>query len=119
GAFESALVIAFLIRTCNYRPILANPLDQVLMPAIRTLLGNGLRRGGELALRVISASVKSVALARAFFDQFAFFALRTLYADEVLLHVLAFRISAARSELAVTAVPQDEVAFAQRAGFIE
>ncbi len=89
------------------------------MPAIWTLFGNWLRRRGELALRVISAAVKSVALARALFDEFAFLAFRALHADEVLLHIFAVGISAARSELAVTAVPQDQVALAQRAGFIE
>src|SRR6266404_4739368 len=89
------------------------------MSAIRTLLGDGLRRRSELALRIIPAAVKSVALTRAFFNEFAFFAVGALHADKVLLHVLAFGISAAGSELAKTAVPQDQVAFAQRAGFIE
>src|SRR6202171_885768 len=89
------------------------------MPAIRTLFGDGFRRRSEFALRIISAAVKSISLARALFNEFAFFAFGTLYANEVLLHVFALGISAARSELAKTAVPQDQVAFAQRAGFIE
>src|SRR5712671_1919383 len=89
------------------------------MPAIRTLFGDGFRRRSEFALRIISAAVKSVALARAFLDEFAFFAFGTLYANEVLLHVFALGISAAGSELAETAVPQDQVALAQWAGFIE
>src|SRR5450759_5047734 len=89
------------------------------MSAIRTLLGDRLRCGGELALRIISASVKSVALARTFFDEFAFFACGALHANEVLLHVFAVGISAAGGELAETAVPKDQVAFAQWAGFIE
>src|ERR1035441_9892273 len=89
------------------------------MSAIRTLLGDRLRCGGELALWIVSASVKRVALARAFFDEFAFFAFGALHADEVLLHIFAVGISAAGSKLAVTAVPQDQVALAQRTGFIE
>src|SRR6266704_3422505 len=89
------------------------------MSAIRTLLRDGLRRRSEFALRIISAAVKSIALARTFFDEFPFFAFGALYTNEVLLHILAFGISTARSELAETAVPQDQVAFAQRAGFIE
>src|SRR6202140_1206508 len=89
------------------------------MSAIRTLLGDRLRRRSEFALRIISAAVKSVALARALFDKFSFFAFGALHPDEILLHKLAFGISAAGSELAETAVPQDQVAFAQWAGFIE
>src|SRR5208337_1684253 len=89
------------------------------MSAIRTLLGNWSRRRDELALRIIPASVKSVALARASFNQFTFLAFRALHADEVLLHIFAVGVAAARSELAETAVPQDQAAFAQRAGFIE
>src|SRR6266446_2413362 len=89
------------------------------MSAIRTLLGDGFRRRSEFAFRIISAAVKRVALARAFFDEFPFFAFGALHADEVLLHVFALGISAAGSKLAEAAVPQDQVAFAQRAGFIE
>src|SRR5260370_12749092 len=89
------------------------------MPAIRTLFGDGFRRRSEFALRIISAAVKSISLARALFNELAFFAFGTLYANEVLLHVFALGISAGRRELAKTAVPQDQVAFAQRAGFIE
>src|SRR6202043_3028146 len=89
------------------------------MSAIRTLLGDGLCRRSEFALRIISAAVKSVALASTFFNEFAFFAFGALHADEVLLHIFALGISAAGSKLAETAVPQDQVAFAQRTGFIE
>src|SRR6202171_6520747 len=119
GNFHRALVIALLIRTCDYRSVFAESFHQILMSAIRTFLGNGLRRRSEFALRIIPASVKSVPLARALFNEFAFFAFGALHPDEVLLHKLALGISAAGSELAETAVPQDQVAFAQRAGFIE
>src|SRR5205807_4377016 len=118
-AFDRSLVIALLIRTSNYRSVFAKSLHQVLMSAIRTLLRDRLRRRSEFALRIISAAVKSIALTRAFFDEFPFFAFGALYSDEVLLHEFALGISAAGSELAETAVPQDQVAFAQRAGFIE
>src|ERR1017187_1362070 len=89
------------------------------MSAIGALFRDGLRRRGEFAFRIISAAIKSVALARTLLDEFALFAFGALHADEVLLHILALGISAARSELAVTAVPQDQVAFAQRAGLIQ
>src|SRR5260370_6481445 len=89
------------------------------MAAIRTRLGDGLRRRSEFALWIISAAVKSIAFARALFAEFAFLAFGALHTDKVLLHILAFGISAARSELAEAAVPQDQVAFAERAGFIE
>src|SRR5271155_1106782 len=118
-AFEGALVIAFFIGTRDHRSVFAQALHQILMPAIRTFLGNGLGGGCELTLGIISASVECVALAGAFFDQFALFAFRALHADEILLHIFAFGISAARSELAITAVPQYQVALAQRASLIE
>src|SRR3981081_3388665 len=89
------------------------------MSAIRTLLWDRLCRRSEFALRIISAAVKSVALARAFFDEFAFFTFGALHADEVLLHVFALGISTAGSELAEAPMAQDQVAFAERAGFIE
>src|SRR4030088_1899523 len=89
------------------------------MSAIRTLLRDGLRRRSEFALRIISAAVKRIALARTFFDEFPFFTFRALHADEVLLHVFALGISTAGSELAEAPMAQDQVAFAERAGFIE
>ena len=89
SAFKRALVIAFFIRTGDHRSFFADSLHQVFMPAIRTFLGNGFPRGRELALRVIPAAVKRIALARAFFDEFAFFAFGTLHADEILLHIFA------------------------------
>src|SRR5580658_3746669 len=118
-ALQGSFVIAFLIRTRDYRSVFADSLHQVLMPAIGALLGNGLGRRSELAVWIVPASVKSVALARPFFDEFAFFAFRTLHADEVLLDILAVGIATAGSELAVAAVTQNQVALAQRAGFIE
>ena len=89
------------------------------MPAVGAFFGNGFCRRGEFALRIISASVKSVALARALLDEFSLFAFGAFHADEVLLHIFALGISAAGGELAVTAVPQDQIALAQRAGLIK
>src|ERR1700736_340094 len=77
------------------------------MPAIRTLFGDGFRRRSEFALRIISAAVKSISLARALFNEFAFFAFGTLYANEVLLHVFALGISGAGHELAEAPALQD------------
>src|SRR5271169_1835352 len=73
-ALDSPLVFALFIRTRNHRSIFADSLHQVLMSTIRALLGDGLGRRSELALRIVSASIKRVALARALFDQFAFLA---------------------------------------------
>ena len=50
---------------------------------------------GELALRIIAASVKGVSLAGLFLNQIAFFAIRAFHADEILLYVLAIGIAAA------------------------
>src|SRR4030095_8557103 len=69
-------------------------------------------RSRELALRINRASVEEVPTPRFLLGQVSSFALRTLHADEVLLHVLAFRISAARHELAEAAVAQQQVASA-------
>src|SRR6266446_5673236 len=118
-ALNRALIITLFIRTRDHRPILANALDQKFVPAVRTLLWNWLGRRSELALRITRASIKRVALSRPLLDQFAFSAERTLHADEVLLHILALGISAARGELAETAVTDDHVAATVRTLLIE
>jgi hypothetical protein len=64
-------------------------------------------RGSELAFRIISAPIKRVSLARPLLDNLAVLAQRTLHANEVLLDVLALRIAAARSELAIAPMSQD------------
>src|SRR5439155_392808 len=66
-------------------------------------------RGCKFALRIIRAPVERIALARPLLDQLAIFALRTLYTDKILLHVLALRISAARGELAEAPVPDHQI----------
>src|SRR5579884_321785 len=95
-------------------------LEQVRTTALWTLLGNRLVRGSEVALRIIRTAIEDVAATPRFLlDQLAVFALRTLHADEVLLHVLAFRISAAGDELAIASVTQHHIASALRADFFQ
>src|SRR5205814_3508794 len=71
------------------------------------------------------AAIKDVAATTRFFlHQLAIFstlgnALRTLHSDEILLHVLAFWIAAARNELTVTSVAQHHIAFALRTRLFE
>src|SRR5882762_3548282 len=101
------LVLAFFIVTSNDRPRFQKLLHKIRIPAIGALLWNWLMRGSELALRIISTPIKRVALARPLLDNSAVLAQRTLHADEVLLDVLAVRIAAARSELAIAPMPQD------------
>src|SRR5262249_43187957 len=60
-----------------------------------------------------------VALACTFLNQFAVRAQRALHADEILLHILTIRISAARCELAVAPMPDHQVAPAFWAKLIE
>src|SRR5713226_1661707 len=113
-ALNRALIVTLLVRARDHQTVFAHAFDQVLATAVRALLRNRLRRRCELALRITPAAIKRVALARALFDQFAFLAIRALYADEILFHVLAVRISAARSELPETPVPDDHIAAALR-----
>src|SRR5579884_1447606 len=113
------LVIALLIRTCDHRTGLQIFLDQMRIPALGALLRNRLVRRSELALRIIAAPVEGIAFARALLDQFAVLAKRALHADEVLLHVFAVRIPAARGELAVAAMADHHIAPALRAKLFE
>src|SRR5262252_3472279 len=113
-----ALVVAFLIRAGDHDAIFAHALHKIFVTACRALVRNRPRCRGELALRIARASVKRVALARALFDQFAFLAQRALHADKILLHVLAIRVAAARSELSVAAMTEDEIAAAFRTLFV-
>src|SRR5579863_1514544 len=97
-------VVAFFIWAGDYRAGFQILFHQILAATTRTLLGYGFMRRRELAVRISSASIERVSLARALLDQIPFLALRTLHADEVLLHVLALGISAASRKLAVTPV---------------
>src|SRR5207253_11022485 len=63
--------------------------------------------------------VERIALARPLLDQLAIFALRTLYTDKILLHVLALRITAARGELAEAPVPDHHIPATFRAKLVE
>src|SRR5271166_4836934 len=82
------LVLALFVRAGDYWSGLQVFLDQIFTAAARALFGNRSVRRGEFALRIISAAVERVAFTRAFLHEFAIFALRTLHADKVLLHVL-------------------------------
>src|SRR6185295_11663483 len=79
-----ALEVAFLVRTSDHRTRLQHFLHQIFAAATRTLFRQRFAGGRELALRIISATVESVALARLFFHEVAIFAERTLHPDEVL-----------------------------------
>src|SRR6266404_3686334 len=94
--------------------------QQIRAAALRARLGHWLVRRCELALGIVGAAVERVAATAGFLlHQLAFFIQRALYPDEILLDVLALRISAARDELAVASVAQDQIAAALRAGFFQ
>src|SRR5437764_2661535 len=114
-----ALVIAFFVRARDHRAGLQILFHQVLTAAARAFFRNWLVRGSELALRIIATSVKGVALTRALFDQLSVLALGALHANEVLLHVLTVRISAAGSELAVAPVANHHIVSALGAKFVK
>src|ERR1700735_4395147 len=99
--------IAFLIGAGDYCSLFSQALNQVIVAAGRALFRDRFGCGREFAFGILRAAVKRVALAGALFNQFAFAAQRTLYADEVLLHILAVGIAAAGCELAVAAVTND------------
>src|SRR6185312_9799875 len=113
------LILALFIRTRDHRPRLQIFLNQKFMTAARTLLGDRLVRRSELALGVIAAPIKRVSLARPFLNQFSVFASRTFHTDEILLHIFAFRISAAGSELPIAPMPDHHIPLALRAKFFE
>src|SRR5581483_5860771 len=118
--FERALVFALFIGTGNYRPGFQCFLYQIFAATFRALLREGLVGRGKLALGIVSATVEGVALAAGtLLHYFPVLALRTFHADEVLLHVLAFGVAAARCELAVPAMAQHHVATTLGAGFVQ
>src|SRR5205823_2612368 len=104
--------IATFIGTSDHRPGLQDFLYQIRMAALRTLFIDRLPVGSKVALGILRAAVEKVAAAGFLFHQLAFLALWAFHADEVLLDVLALRISAARGELAKTPVAQHHVPLA-------
>src|SRR5580704_14174068 len=112
-------VVAFFVRARDHRSSLQEFLHQILAAATRALFRNRLVSRSELALRIISAPVERIPLAGALLHQVSLFALRTLHADKILLHVLAFGISAARRELAIPSVADHHIASAFRTRLIE
>src|ERR1700691_71669 len=89
------------------------------MATARALLRNGFVGRSELALRVIGTTIKSVALPRTLFYQITICAEWALYTDEVLLHILALRISTAGGKLAVAPVADHHVPSALGAKLVE
>src|SRR5581483_4432403 len=117
--FIRPLVVTLLVRASNHWAGLQIFLDQMRISALRAFLRDRLVGRSEFALRIIAAAVKRVALSRAFFDKLAVFAQRAFHANEILLHVFAIGISAARSELTVTSMSDHEIASALRAELFE
>src|SRR5947209_12380415 len=95
-------------------------LQQVRAAALWTSLRHRLIGRGEIALGIIRAAIKRVApAARLLLHQLAIGALRALYADKVLLDVLAFGIAAAGNKFPVAPVPQHHVAPAFRTNLFQ
>src|SRR5271166_3872611 len=117
--WRGAFIVELFVRAGDHWPGFQIFLDQVFAATARALFRDRLACRGELALRIIRAAIERVALARALLDEVAVFALRTLHADEVLLDVLALGISAARGELAETAMTDHHIASAFRAKLVE
>src|ERR1035438_6967386 len=107
---RGTLVVALFVRACDHRSRFQVLLDQIFTAATRTLFRNRSVGRREFALGVISAPVECVALARALLNQFAVLAFRAFHTDEVLLHVLAFGISAASGKFAEASVADHHVA---------
>src|SRR5438270_5140842 len=87
--------------------------QKIRAAALRARLSYRLIRRGKLACGIIRAAIERItALSCLLLYQFAIGALRAFYADEILLDVLAIRISAARNEFTVTSMAQHHVAVA-------
>src|ERR1044071_2939058 len=85
--------------------------QQVRAATLRARFRHRLVGRRELAVGIIRAAIEGVAAAARFlFHQFAIRAQRALYADEILLDVLALRITAAGNKFAVASVAQHHVA---------
>src|SRR5271165_2586566 len=110
---------AFVVGTDQEGTRLQVFLQQIGTAALRTGFCNRFVSRREPALRVIGAAVEEVAAARFFLGEVSGLAFRALHADIVLLHPLAFRITAAGDELSVTAMPQQQVASTLRAFLLE
>src|SRR5260370_2552253 len=89
------------------------------MAALWALLIKGPVIGSEFALGIRRAAVEDVAAPVFLFHHVAFFAIRALHPNQVLLDVLAIGISAARCELAEAAVTQNHIAATLRAFLIQ
>src|SRR5260370_1638502 len=88
------------------------------MAALWALLIQGRVIGSEFALGIRGAAVEDVAAPGFLFHHVAFFAIRALHPNQVLLDVFAIGISAARCELAKAPVTQNHIAAPLRAFLI-
>src|SRR5438270_14084238 len=94
--------------------------QKIRAAALRTWLRHRLVCRRKVAVRIVRASIESVAAtARFLFHQLAIRALRALYTDEILLDVLAIRIAAAGYEFAVASMAQHHIAIALGAKFFQ
>src|ERR1700722_18147679 len=109
--FELTLAVGTLRHRSRFEPLL----NQVAGPAIRALLLDRLAPRHEIAVGIPVATEESLALLRPPLHHFAFRAVGAGNADGLLLHVFAFRIRAARRELAESPVLQHQIVAALRA----
>src|SRR5579871_2092458 len=110
---------AFVIGADNEGSRLQILLQQIGAAALGTGLRDRFVGRGEPALGIVRTAIENVAAAGLLLGQVPGLAFRTLHADVVLLDPLAFRISAAGDELAVPAVPQQQIAPALRTLLVE
>src|ERR1700676_4735280 len=91
-------------------------LQQIRALALRTLLRHRLVVRRKVALRIIRAAPEDVPSSRLALSQIALAALRELHPlDQVLLHILALRITGAGHKLPISPVTQHQFLAAQRA----
>src|ERR1019366_8337601 len=119
GALRLVAFAAFVVRTHQEAARFQVLLQEIWAATLGTGLSHRPVGRGEPALRIVGATVKEVAAARLLLRQLARPTLGTLHPDVVLLHPLAFRIAAARNKLSIAAMPQQKVASALGALFIE
>src|SRR5271166_1880665 len=105
---------AFVIRTQNERARFQVLLQQIRAAALRTRFVDRPISRRKPALGIIGATVEEISATRFLLGQVSGFTLRAFHSDVVLLDPLAFRITAARNELSVAAMAQQEIAPALR-----
>src|ERR1017187_1524908 len=107
------LILALLDRTNAERPGLAALLLHIGTPALRAFLRNRAIPRDEVAIRIIDAAVKRLALLGAPLSQLPGASrIGTRHADRLVLHVFALRVRAARRKFAEAAVLEHQLAAA-------